>query len=194
MQIFEVKNNTAEILYAPNDNSLFLSDFLYLEDEKYTIVSQVTNISTTDNPNINKATVQFFLSVDKTDRLTKYNGHTPSKNSEVGFLDAKEIISLFCPKYNELVWGKYARQEDLQVKTDLKFLSSGCAIICDRAEQSAVIVQKLVQSLKKNNSRFLLFDFDGKYKTVKAQNNVVFGRDCRIPLDSNTLDYIFENV
>ena len=193
MQIYEVKNNTAEILYAPSDNSLFLSDFLHIEDDKFATVSQVTNISTTENPNVNKATVQFLLSVDKTGKLTKYNGHMPSKTSVVKFLEAKEITGLFCPKYNELIWGSYARDEELKVKTDLNFLSSGCAIICDRTEQSTVIVNKIVQSLKKNNSRFLLLDFDGKYQTVKAQTNAVFGQDYRIPLDSRALDYIFEN-
>ena len=81
MQIYEVKNDIAEILYAPDENNLFLSDFLFLEDSDSTIVSQVTDISTTERPDINIATVKFYLSVDKENRLTQYDGHTPSKNA-----------------------------------------------------------------------------------------------------------------
>ena len=49
MQIYEVKNDTAEILYNGNEESLFLFDFLFIEDEELTIVSQVTDISSTEN-------------------------------------------------------------------------------------------------------------------------------------------------
>ena len=39
----------------------------------------------------------------------------------------------------------------------------------------------------------MLLDFEGKYKSVKAQNNAVYGQNYRIPLDSIALDFIFEN-
>ena len=193
MQIFEVKNDTAEILYNCNEENLFLFDFLFIEDEELTIVSQVTDISSTENENLNIATVKFCLSVDKTNRLTKYNGHTPPKNAEVGYLDAAEIIGLFRPKTNAVVWGEYARNSELSVATDLKFLSSGFCTICDKAEQSEIIVKTLVSSLEKTNTRTVILDFDGKYQNVKTTNKATFGKEYRIPLDSKALDYIFEN-
>ena len=193
MQIFEVKNDTAEILYNCNEENLFLFDFLFIEDEELTIVSQVTDISSTENENLNIATVKFCLSVDKTNRLTKYNGHTPPKNAEVGYLDAAEIIGLFRPKTNAVVWGEYARNAELSVATDFKFLSSGFCTICDKAEQSEIIVKTLVSSLEKTNTRTVILDFDGKYQNIKTTNRATFGKEYRIPLDSKALDYIFEN-
>ncbi|MCR5261067.1 MAG: hypothetical protein K6C94_04440 [Candidatus Gastranaerophilales bacterium] len=193
MQIYEVKNDTAEILYVPQKNSLFLSDFLFIEDKNSTIVSQVTNISTTDNENINLASVKFHLSVDKNNVLTRYKGQTPSKNSPVGFLDAKDIIELFKPKCDGIEWGDYIRNSDIKVITDLKFLSAGCAIICDRAEQKQMAVKTITDALKDNKVRFLLFDFDGRYKGIEADNTAIFGKNFRLPLDSIALDYIFEN-
>lgn len=193
MQIYEVKNDTAEILYNGNEESLFLFDFLFIEDEELTIVSQVTDISSTENENLNIATVKFCLSVDKTNRLTKYNGHTPPKNAEVGYLDAAEIISLFRPKTNAVVWGEYSRNPELSVATDFKFLSSGFCTICDKPEQSEIIAKTLVSSLEKTNTRTLILDFDGKYQNVKTTNSATFGKEYRIPLDSKALDYIFEN-
>lgn len=193
MQIYEVKNDIAEILYAPDENNLFLSDFLFLEDSDSTIVSQVTDISTTERPDINIATVKFYLSVDKENRLTQYDGHTPSKNAEVGYLDTYEITGLFKPKTKGILWGSYIRNPELKISTDLKFLSSNCCAICDRAEQSTIFTKNLLRSLDKANVRSLLLDFEGKYKTVKSTQSVTFGEDYRIPLNSKALDYIFEN-
>ena len=193
MQIYEVKNDTADILYASDENSLFLSDFLFIEDDNSTIVSQVTNINTTQQTGVNIATVKFYLSVDKSNRLTPYNGHTPSKNSEVGFLDSNEIIGLFKPKYNAINWGVYSRDENYSVSTDLKFLSSGCCIISDRHEQTSAIVKNLVDSLQKTGTKLLLLDFEGEYKKVNASLNLNYGKDFRIPLNSYALDFIFEN-
>lgn len=193
MQIFEVKNDTAEILYACDEEKLYLFDFLFIEDEELTIVSQVTDISTTDNENENIATVKFYLSVDKNNRLTKYNGHTPHKNAEVGYLDAAEIIGLFRPKNNAIIWGDYIRNPELTVSTDLKFLSSGFCTICDKTEQAEAVVKILVSSLEKANTKTLILDFDGKYQNIKTANKAVYGKEYRIPLDSRALDYIFEN-
>lgn len=193
MQIFEVKNDTAEIIYACNEEKLYLFDFLFIEDEELTIVSQVTNISSTENENENIATVKFCLSVDKNNRLTKYNGHTPNKNSEVGYLDASEIIGLFRPKTNAVNWGEYVRNKTLTVSTDLKFLSSGFCTVCDKTEQAEAIVKTLISSLETTNTRTLVLDFDGKYQNIKTTNNAVYGKEYRIPLDSRALDYIFEN-
>lgn len=190
MQVFEVKNDIAEILYEPNENELFLSDFLFLEDDESTIVSQVTNISTTEQANINIATVQFYLSIDKSNKLSRYNGHTPSKNSDVGCLDAEEIIGLFRPKNREILWGKYIRDTKLSIATDMRFLSSNCCVICDRAMQSVSIIKTLLKSLSK--TRVLVLDFDGKYTKTETDNNAEYGKDFRIPLDSKALDYIFE--
>lgn len=193
MQIYEVKNNIAEILYAPDENHLFLSDFLFIEDNDSTIVSQVTNIATTEQADINIATVKFYLTVDKDNRLRKYDGHTPSKNAEVGYLDAEEIVGLFKPKSNELVWGSYVRNNQLPIATDLKFLSANCCILSDKAEQSTTLLNKLIASLDKAKARVLILDFDGKYKSITTTQSACFGNDFRIPLGSMALDYIFEN-
>jgi hypothetical protein len=193
MRIYEVKNNTAEILYSLEDSNLFLSDFLYIEDEELTIIAQVTNITSTDSANINVATVKFYLSVDRNNRLTKYNGHTPTKNAEVGVIEANEIISLFKPKENSILWGNYVRQNELTVETDINFLTSNFCTICDKSEQREAIAKTITKSLEKNNARILIMDFDGKYKNINTSKKATFGVDYRIPLDSKALNYIFEN-
>ncbi len=193
MQIFEVKNDTAKVLYNCKEENLTLFDFLFIEDEEQTIISQVITISSTDNENRNIATIKFHLSVDGNNRLTKYNGHIPQKNSEVGYLNAEEIIGLFQPRTNPVIWGGYAKNTNIQIETDYKFLSSGFCIICDRAEQNEIIVKTIISSLEKAKTRTLILDFDGKYQNIKMQNQAVYGKDYRIPLDSYALDYIFEN-
>lgn len=193
MQIFEVKNDTAKILYEPLEYNLFLSDFVYLEDNNYTIVSQVTNISSTENENYNLASLKFYLSVDKENRMTKYNGQPPAKNAVVGLLDAKEIVELFKPSFNGLVWGDYLRNPEMKIITDLKVISSGCVVICDKTEQKYISVKNITDSLRNNNTKFLILDFEGKYKRINTEFDAVYGENFRIPLDCIALDYIFEN-
>ena len=48
MQIFEVKNNIAKIIYNPAENKLLPSDFLLIEDANQKLIAQVINIETTD--------------------------------------------------------------------------------------------------------------------------------------------------
>ena len=193
MQIYEVKNNVADILYAAEEKELFLSDFLYIEDKEQTIIGQITDISTTEKAETNLATVKFHLSVDKNNTLTSYNGHTPSKNAEVGYLEPQEILGLFEPKEGGIYWGNYKRNPKIKISTDIKFLSSNACVICNKSASSKNIIQSIVNSLNSNSKKSVILDFAGKYKLTDTQNKLSYGKDFRIPLDITALDYILNN-
>lgn len=193
MQIYEVKNDIADILYATLEQNLYLSDFLFIEDDEQTIIAQITDISTTERADINIATVKFYLSVDKNNKLTPYDGHTPAKDADVGYIDSQEIIGLFRPKSKEIVWGNHFRDSKIKISTDLKFLSSNACIICDKAEPVKNLVNNILISLDKNNVNSIAFDFEGKFKSINNIKRLTFGKDYRIPLDIVALEYIFNN-
>ena len=193
MQIYEVKNNIADILYATEENKLFLSDFLYIEDSEQTIIAQITNISTTEKAEMNIATVKFYLSVDKENKLTPYNGHIPTKDADVGYLEPQEILGLFRPKSREIYWGNYIRDSRIKISTDMKFLSSNACIIYSKTDSSKNIVNNILNSLNSNAVKSIVLDFEGKYGFIKSQNKLTYGKDFRIPLDVMALDYIFNN-
>lgn len=193
MQIFEVKNDTAEILYSPKEDKLCISDFLFLEDDDATIVSQVTDIVITEQQNLNIAKTKFLLCVNSDNILSIYNGHLPSRNSDVGYLDPKEIIGLFKPKTNQLFWGNYLRQPSIDVITDFNIISSGCCIICDRTEQSCSLIKKIMPSFEEAGKTTFIIDTAGSYKDFGFGERLVYGINYKIPLNSFALEYILEN-
>ena len=193
MQIYEVRKDFADILYASEEESLNLSDFLFLEDNQQTVISQVTDIKEMEDSEINVATVKFYLSVNKDNKLSPYDGHIPANDSDIGRLDSQEILGLFRPKSRELSWGNYIGNPQIHISTDMKFLSSNACILCDKAESSQKLVQNILNSLNSNDVKSMIFDFDGKYSLTKVQKKLRYGRDIRIPLDINALDYIFNN-
>lgn len=191
MQIFEVKNDTAVILYSTTENNLFLSDFLFIDDGNQTIIAQITDISTTDKENINAAGVKFYLSVDLNSRIKSYDGHTPSRNSDIGLIDIQDITDIFKPKSGGVVWGNHIRKPDTEISTDLKFLSSKLCVICDKAESSKKLLNKILNSLDSNKINSVILDFDGNFS--QTEGAAVFGKDFRIPLNSLALEYIYNN-
>lgn len=191
MQIFEVKNDTAVILYSTTENNLFLSDFLFIDDGNQTIIAQITDISTTDKENINAAGVKFYLSVDQNSRIKSYDGHTPSRNSDIGLIDIQDITDIFKPKSGGVVWGNHIRKPDTEISTDLKFLSSKLCVICDKTESSKKLLNKILNSLDSNKINSVILDFDGNFS--QTEGAAIFGKDFRIPLNSLALEYIYNN-
>ena len=70
MQLLEVKNDIAKIIYNPAENHLLPSDFLLLEDSNQKLIAQIINISTTEASNNNLADVRLSLSIYKQDNLS----------------------------------------------------------------------------------------------------------------------------
>ena len=193
MQIYQIKNDIAEVLYATSECELFLSDFLFIEDSEQTVISQVINISTTDEVGLNLATARFCISVDKENKLTPYNGRTPAKDSQVGYLETEEILGLFRPKSREIFWGSHIRDSKIKISTDMKFLSSNACVICSKADSSKNIITNILTSLNSNAVKSIVLDFDGKYGVLEAPKKLSYGKDFRIPLDVTALDYIYNN-
>ena len=99
MQLLEVKNDIAKIIYNSAENHLLPSDFLLLEDTNQKLIAQITDISTTETSDNNLADARLSLSIDKNDNLSYYNGYIPSKTSSVVYINSDEIIELIKGSY-----------------------------------------------------------------------------------------------
>ena len=86
MQLLEVSDNIAKILYNPADNHLLPTDFLLIEDKNQKLIAQIINISTTEDQNSNITDVRLILSIDKNDNLSYYNGYIPLKSASVVYI------------------------------------------------------------------------------------------------------------
>ena len=109
MQIYEIQNDIAKIFFDTQEN-IYPADFLFTEDSVSTTISQVIDISTTEDENVNCAVVKFLLTVDNDSNISLYNGRMPLKNSQTGILNVKDIVNLLKTDSNSIVWGNYLRQ------------------------------------------------------------------------------------
>lgn len=190
MQIYEIKNDIAKILFNSNE-TIYPADFLYTEDNVSSIISQVIDIFTTEDENVNCATVKFLLSVDKNNNISFYNGYMPLKNSQTGILEVSEMINLLKSSDNSILWGNYFRLPDLNIETNINYLLDKPCVICDKPEQSIFTVKKAIKALNSLEKKVLVLDFDGKYKNLPNAKILTYGTDFKIPLNSKAFDYIF---
>ena len=117
MQIFEVKNNIAKIIYNPSENKLLPSDFLLIEDTNQKLIAQVINIETTDTSDSNLAVLRLALNIDKDDNLSYYNGYIPSKSSRIIYITSDEIIELIKGSDDNIYFGNLSNHPSCFVKT-----------------------------------------------------------------------------
>ena len=190
MQIYEIQNDIAKIFFDTQEN-IYPADFLFTEDSVSTTISQVIDISTTEDENVNCAVVKFLLTVDNDSNISLYDGRMPLKNSQTGILEVSEMINLLKSSENSILWGNYFRLPDVKVETSINYLLDKPCIICDKPEQSIFTVKKAIKALNSFDKKVLILDFDGKYKNLPDAEILTYGHDFKIPLNSKAFDYIF---
>ena len=116
MQLLEVKNDTAKIIYNPTENHLLPSDFLLVEDANQKLIAQITNISTKEDSENNLADARLSLSIDKDDNLSYYNGYIPSKTSNLVYINSDEIIELIKGPGENIYLGNLSNHSECFVK------------------------------------------------------------------------------
>ena len=137
MQLIEVKNDIAKIIYNPVENNLLPADFLMIEDFNQKLISQIVNIETTDNSNNNLAELKISLMIDEEDNLSYYNGYIPSKTSKIIYIKSDEIIELIKDSDNNNIYlGNLVNHPDCFVKQSINFLNDRLYIQSDRDDET----------------------------------------------------------
>lgn len=193
MQLFEIKNDIAKILYTPSENHLLLADFLLIEDVNQSLIAQIIDIESTDNNDTNFATVKFALSINKNANLSTYNGYTPSKDANIIYIDTKEIAQLIQSTKTNIFWGYLASHPSTPINLGLSLLREKPYIQCDKVENATIIATNILYSLQDNRKRTIIIDFDGRYKKVEDATRIAISKEYKLPLNFNAFDFISEN-
>ncbi len=193
MQLFEVKNDIAKILYSPSGNHLLLADFLLIEDSNQSLIAQIIDIESTDKDGINVATVKFSLSINKNANLSTYNGYTPSRDANIIYIDPKEIAQLTQSNTTNIFWGHLASHPSIAINLGLNLLREKPYIQCDKVENATTITTNIIYSLQDNRKRTILLDFDGRYKRIEDATRITISKEYKLPLNFNAFDFISEN-
>lgn len=193
MQLSEIKNDLAKILYKTSEINLLLADFLLIEDDNQSLVSQIINIEADENnPLMNYVLVKFVLSIDKNLTLSTYNGYTPSKNAKILYIDPNEISQLLKTDKNNMSWGEIASHEDCKVILSTNFLKNKPYVQCDKNQNLNTISKTILKGLKENKQKVVVLDFNKDYKQFDG-TKIVVGKDFKLPLNYEILDFIYQN-
>ena len=193
MQLLEVKNDIAKIIYNPAENHLLPSDFLFIEDSNQKLIAQIINIATTDNSNNNLADVRLSLSIDKDDNLSYYNGYIPSKTSSVVYINPDEIIELIKGSEECIYFGNLSNHSENFVKLSKSFIDDKVYIQSDRDDKTKILIQNIISELYNKQKKIVLLDFDGRYNSIVNVPKLKISESFKLPLNIEAFNTILEN-
>lgn len=182
MQVLEIKNNLVKIAYDVNDN-LALSSFVIIEDTNTPYVAQVVNVKADKLTNF--AIVKLLFTFNEEGILKNYNGTIPSLKSTVSILPSKELLDII-PIENNLIMGELA-QQDVTLNVDKTILDNNLLVCSDNVENTNILLKNITKQI---DEKIVIFDTDGLFN---AENKITFGKDFKLPLNYDTINFIYEN-
>lgn len=182
MKVLEVKNNLVKIAYDVEDN-LALSGFVIIEDTNFPYVAQVMNLKTDVTGNF--AIVKLLFTFDEEGVLKNYNGTIPSLKASVSVLPSNELLDIIPVEY-PLILGKLA-QQDVALKIDRSILENNLLVCVNNIENISLLLDNFVKQL---DDKVIIWDCDGQFA---SNDKLIFGRDFRLPLNYDTINFIYDN-
>lgn len=182
MQVLEIKNNLVKIAYDVNDN-LALSSFVIIEDTNTPYVAQVVNVKADKLTNF--AIVKLLFTFNEEGILKNYNGTIPSLKSTVSILPSKELLDII-PIENNLTMGELA-QQNVTLNVDKTILDNNLLVCSDNVENTNILLKNITKQI---DEKIVIFDTDGLFD---AENKITFGKDFKLPLNYDTINFIYKN-
>lgn len=183
MKVLEVKNNLVKISYNVNDN-LQLSGFVIIEDSNTPYVAQVMNLKADADDNF--AIVKLLFTFDSEGILKNYNGTIPSTKATVSKIPSNELLDII-PIDKPLVLGNLA-QQGIRLKVDKSILENNLLICSNNISNTEDLLVCLTSQI--DDAKTVIIDSEGQ---LRIDEKIVFGKDFKLPLNSDTIDYIYEN-
>ncbi len=192
MQLLEVKNDIAKMIYNPAENHLLPADFVFIEDINQKLIAQILNIETTENSDNNIAYLRLALSIDKEDNLSYYNGYIPSKTAKIIYINPDEILELIKGSDSNIYFGSLSNHSECFVKPPLSFIEDRVYIQSDRDDKTNIIVQNLLFELQSKDKKVILLDFDGRYNAITSAPRLKITENFKLPLNLDAFNTILE--
>ena len=185
MKILEVKNNLVKISYTAQDN-LVISGFVIIEDSQSPYVAQVMSLKA--DSGINYAIVKLLFTFNAEGVVKNYNGTIPELNANITRLSAEELLDIL-PIEIPFPAGKIA-QQDFILNIDYSTFDKNLLICADNIENTDILLSNIAKRITENQDKSVIFDSTG---TIEAENKLVFGKDFKLPLNYDTINFIYEH-
>lgn len=185
MKILEIKNSLVKISYDVEDN-LALSGFAIIEDSNTPYVAQVVNLKAENGKNF--AVLKLLFTFNTEGVLKNYNGTIPSLDASITKLPSEELLSIL-PQEHPVYLGLLAQQE-LPFKLNSSVLESNLLICSNNVDNTSKLLSNLLPQMVEEGKKSVLLDINGDFS---SEENFIFGKNFKLPLNSQFLDYIFDN-
>lgn len=182
MNVIEIKSNLVKIAYEPKDD-LALAGFVVIEDENCPYVAQIMNVRADDSGNY--AVAKLLFTFNDEGILKSYNGTIPSIKSIVSKLPAQELLDVI-PVDNPIIFGRLAQQNTV-LRVDKSIFQNNLLICSDNVSNTCELIEKIFPQVRE---KVVIIDTDGYYH---CDDKIVFSKDFKLPLNYQTIDYIYEN-
>ena len=182
MKVLEIKNNLVKIAYDAKDN-LALAGFVIIEDENSPYVAQVMNVKADNTTNF--AVVKLLFTFNQEGILKNYNGTIPSLKSAVSLLPSNELLDII-PVETPIILGELA-QQNISLKVDKTIFDNNLLVCSDNFENTTILINNFIKQI---NEKIVIFDTEGQFE---SENKIVFGKDFRLPLNYDTINFIYDN-
>lgn len=192
MKLVEIKNSLAKLYYEPLDFPLVLSDFLTIDDGNQKILAQVVSIESTSKEDTNCAVLKFCLDLDETNKHNTYSGYVPALDSIVSKTKTKILNEIFSSASNTINVGLLTNSSKQELKLNISALNNFLYIQSDIQEETAKILNKITNYTSKESQKTLVIAFNNLVEYENA-NTVILGKDLKLPVNNDTLNYIYEN-
>ncbi len=185
MKILEIKNNLVKISYTAAD-SLVISGFVIIEDNQCAYVAQIMSLKA--DSGINYAIVKLLFTFNEQGIVKNYNGSIPEMSANITTLTPEELLDIL-PIETPLTIGKLAQQSFI-LNVDFSTLDKNLLICSDNLENTDIVLSNIAKQITSNNNKSVIFDTSG---TINAENRLIFGLDFKLPLNYDTINYIYEH-
>ena len=185
MKLLEIKNNLAKIMYNAEE-PIALARFIALQDSVRSYVAQIVNLKA--DVKANYAIAKLIFTVSEDGIIDNYDGTIPSLNSQLSYLNAKDITDLI-PLEKPIALG-YLAQQDTMLKVDQAVFEKNLVICAEKFDNINVIIRNFTAQLNESEEKIVVIDTDHTFGEFEA---VRFKRDFKLPLNAEFIDFILDN-
>ena len=151
---------------------------LFLDENGYDVGRQLVSFAI--------AKLLFTFSSDGV--VDNYDGSVPPMNSELSLLPAGELLGLL-PVENPLKIGALAQQDDM-LTVDASIFERNLTVFTEKNSNKTVFISNSIRQLFQMKEKSVIIDTSNLFEDYEK---IEFGKDFKLPLNSQMIDYLFEN-
>lgn len=188
MQIIEIKNNLVKISYNTAEENLVLSGFVLIKDAQQSFIAQVIHLEA--DVNGNSAIVKLLFNFNDEGVISSYNGSIPDIKSLLDIINPQELLEILPIQY-PILMGELVPQK-IPLNLDKKLFEDKLLVCSEKDTDNELLIENFAKQLEINNKKVLVIDLEGNLNI--SQNKLVAGKDFKLPLNYDTINFIYEGL